>query len=89
MDRVTLVLCINVTGSHKLPVAMVGTANNPLCFRDEGNACPLPYFSQRKASMDKFFYAQWCQTVFLPVVRERHGGAKCAHIMDKSSTHDV
>jgi len=48
MDSVTLVLYTNTTGSHKLPVAMVGTANNPLCFRGEGNESPLPYFSQKK-----------------------------------------
>jgi len=65
MDRVTLVLCTNATGSHKLPVAMVGTANNPLCFRGEGNECPLPYFSQKKSWMDKYAYARWWQTVFL------------------------
>jgi len=89
MDRVTLVLCTNATGSHKLPVAMVGTANKPLCFRGEGNASPLPYFAQKKAWMDKYVYAQWWQTVFLPAVREGHGGTKCALIMDNSSTHDV
>jgi len=89
MDRVTLVLCTSATGSHKLPVAMVGTANKPLCFRGEGNASLLPYFAQKKAWMDKYVYAQWWKTVFLPAVRERHGGTKCALIMDNSSTHDV
>ena len=33
MDRVTLVLCTNATGTHKLPVAMIGAPVNPLCFR--------------------------------------------------------
>ena len=36
MERVTLVLCTNATGTHKLPVAMFGQAENPMCFR--GNA---------------------------------------------------
>jgi len=76
IDRFTLVLCTNVTRSHELPVAMVGTANKPLCFRGEGNASPLPYFAQKKAWMDKYVYAQWWQTVFLPAVRERHGGTQ-------------
>eukprot|EP00168_Porphyra_purpurea_P010995 TRINITY_DN2757_c0_g1_i1.p1 TRINITY_DN2757_c0_g1~~TRINITY_DN2757_c0_g1_i1.p1 ORF type:complete len:274 (-),score=18.50 TRINITY_DN2757_c0_g1_i1:171-992(-) len=39
--------------------------------------------------MDKHVYARWWNTVFLPAVRARHRGAKCALIMDNSSTHDV
>jgi len=49
MDRVTLVLCTNATGNHKLPVAMIGEPVNRLCFRGEGNECPLPYFNQKNA----------------------------------------
>jgi len=49
MDRVTLVLCSNATGTHKLPVAMIGEPVSPLCFRGEGNECPLPYSNQKKA----------------------------------------
>jgi len=89
MDRVTLVLCTNATGTHKLPVEMIGEPVNPLCFRGEGNECPLPYFNQKKAWMDKYVYARWWNTVFLLAVRDRHGGAKCALIMDNSSTHDT
>lgn len=51
-DCVTLVLCTNADASHKLPVAMIGSAASPLCFRGAGNACPLPYFSQKSAWMD-------------------------------------
>ena len=89
MDRVTLVLCSNATGTQKLPVAMMGEPVNLLCFRGEGNECPLPYVNQKKAWMDKYVYARWWNTVFLPAVRDRHGGAKCALIMDNSSTHDT
>eukprot|EP00170_Pyropia_yezoensis_P002565 contig_10773_g2569 len=46
MDRVTLVLCTNATGTHKLPVSMIGEAERPMCFRGVGNECPLPYFNQ-------------------------------------------
>ena len=89
IDRVTLLLCTNATGTHKLPVTMIGSAARPLCFRGEGNECPLPYFDQKKAWMDKHVYEGWWNNVFLPAVRHRHRGAKCALIMDNSSTHDV
>ena len=38
MERVPLVLCTNANGTQKLPVAMNGQANNPMCFRGEDNA---------------------------------------------------
>lgn len=88
-ERVTLVLCTNATGAHKLPVSMIGTAAVPLCFRGQGNACPLPYFKQKNAWMDHHVYTRWFNTVFLPGVRERHGGASVALILNISATHDV
>jgi len=89
MDRVTLILCTNATGTHKLSVAMICEAIKPLCFLGDGNECPLPYFDQRRAWMDKIVYARWWTTVFLPAVREGHRDEKCTLNMDSSSTHDV
>jgi len=89
MDRVTLVLCTNATRTHTLPVAMLSEAVRPLCFRGVGNEFPLPYFSQHKAWMDKHVHAPWFNTVFLPAVRARHGGEKCALILENPSTHDT
>jgi len=48
-DRVTLNLCCNATGTHKVPVTMIGEAAQPMCVQGEGNASPLPYFSQKYA----------------------------------------
>lgn len=88
-DRMTLVLCTNADASHKLPVAMIGSAASPLCFRGAGNACPLPYFSQKSAWMDHHVYAEWFTTVFLAEIRGRPKGARVALIMDNSATHDM
>jgi len=63
--------------------------NNPTCFRGASNAGPLPYFNQTRAWMDKYVYERWWNTVFLPAVRERHRGFKCALIMDNASTQNV
>jgi len=89
MEQATLVLCTNATGNHKLPVAMIGQAESPVCFRGEGNACPLPSFNQKRAWMDKHVYERWWITVLLPAVHQRHRGAKSALIMDNASAHDV
>ena len=48
-DCVTLITCTNATGTHKIPLAMIGKAANPHCFR----SCPspLPYNSQKMLGM--------------------------------------
>jgi len=51
-ERVTLLLACNATGSKKVPVAIIGKAALPLCFRRPGCASPLTYFSQRNSRMD-------------------------------------
>jgi len=58
MDRLTFFLYTNATGTHKLPVAMIGEAAKPLCFRGVGNECPLPYLDRRRAWMDKLVYVR-------------------------------
>jgi len=70
-DRVTLVLACNTTGTHKNPVAMVGKAKQPLCFKPPRWPCPLPYFSQTNAWMDGDLLKSWFETVFLPAERAR------------------
>jgi len=70
-DRVTLTLCCNSTGSHKLPVTMIGKAVQPMCFAGEGNECPLPYFSQKSAWTDASVFKRWFDEVFVPAVRAR------------------
>jgi len=50
-DRVTLTLSLNATGTHKVPVTMIGKAAQPMCFQGEGNASPLPYISLSRLGM--------------------------------------
>jgi len=45
-DRVTLFFDCNATGTHKIPVAMIGKAKQPMCFKPPRRPCPLPYFSK-------------------------------------------
>lgn len=41
-ERVTAVLCVNSEASHKLPIAIIGKAVRPLCFRPPRPVCLLP-----------------------------------------------
>lgn len=86
-DRVTFVLACNATGSHKIPVAMIGKAKQPLCFQPPRRPCPLPYFSQKSAWMDAEIFKSWFETVFLPAVRARTT-LPVALLSDNCGAHD-
>eukprot|EP00168_Porphyra_purpurea_P018752 TRINITY_DN7135_c0_g1_i1.p1 TRINITY_DN7135_c0_g1~~TRINITY_DN7135_c0_g1_i1.p1 ORF type:complete len:534 (-),score=5.13 TRINITY_DN7135_c0_g1_i1:258-1859(-) len=70
-DRVTLVLACNATGSHKIPVAIIGSAAVPFFFKPPRSGRPLPYFSQKSAWMDGEVHEKWFNTVFVREVRAR------------------
>ncbi len=46
-DRVTLITCTNATGSPRLPLAMIGKAVKPRCFRT--TPPPVPYNNKPNA----------------------------------------
>lgn len=85
-DRVTLVLACNATGTHKIPVAIIGKAKRPLCFKLIRAACALPYFAQKSAWMDKKVNKMWFESVFLPAVTAR-GSTFCVLISDNRTAH--
>jgi len=85
--RVTIVLAFNATGSKKVPVAIIGKAAPPLCFRRPGCASPLPYFSQRSSWMDGVVFKKWVYEVFLPFIR-LHTTEKVALVVDNLASHD-
>jgi hypothetical protein len=49
-DRVTLIVCANAMGTHKIPCALIDKLKAPACINDR--KWPVPYFSQAKAWMD-------------------------------------
>ena len=85
-DRVTLVLCTNATGSHKIASLMIGTSKRPRCFR--GETIPLEYAQQKSAWMDRTVYRHWWTNVFLPSVRSKTS-EPVALILDIFSGHDM
>ncbi|KAF0735534.1 hypothetical protein Ae201684P_022419 [Aphanomyces euteiches] len=83
-DRVSLVVCANATGSHKIPCAMIGKFASPACIH--GTKWPLPYFSQKNAWMETALCVLWFNKVFVPEVRKRTV-RKVLLIMDNAPSH--
>ena len=84
-DRLTLVLCCNATGSCKIDPLLIGSAKQPHCFRD--GKCPVPYYSQKNAWMDRAAYKFWWE-LFLSNIR-KWTREPVALIMDQCSGHDA
>jgi hypothetical protein len=70
-DWVSLIVCANVVGTHKIPCALIGKPKAPACIRDR--KWPVPYFSQVKAWMDVETCWKWFNEVFFPEVKKRTG----------------
>jgi hypothetical protein len=48
-DRVSLIVCANALGTHKIPCVMIGKLKEPACIKDRH--WPVLYFNQAKAWM--------------------------------------
>ena len=84
-DRLTLLLCVNATGTCKIPPLLVGTAKNPHCFRD--GQPPIPYINQKCAWVDRTIYKHWWFNIFMPAIRQWTRDP-VALTMDNCSSHD-
>jgi hypothetical protein len=68
-DWVSLIVCANVVGTHKIPCALIGKPKALACFKD--HQWVVQYFSEAKAWMDVETCWKWFNEVFLPKVKKR------------------
>lgn len=83
-DRVSLIVCANATGTHKIPCALIGRPKEPACIKDRH--WPIPYFNQPKAWMDVETCWKWFNEVFFPAVKKRTG-CRVLLLMDNAPGH--
>lgn len=67
-DRVTVMVCANATGTHKIPLLLIGKSKNPRCFKNV--KIPLTYKSQKNAWMNADLFVEWFQHTFVPEVKQ-------------------
>ena len=70
-ERVSLVVCANATGTHKIPCTLIGKAKFPACIKNRER--PFKYISQNKTWMDVSTYWKWFEEVFYSEVRKTTG----------------
>ena len=83
-ERLSLVVCANATGTHKVPCTMIGKPKSPACIKQR--QWPIKYFSQGKAWMDVDTCWKWFNEVFYPEVKKRTG-CPVLLLMDNAPGH--
>ncbi|XP_018577088.1 jerky protein homolog-like [Anoplophora glabripennis] len=72
-ERVTILAmqCSNASGSHKLPLTMIGKSTKPRAFKNlSPTAMPVYYRNQRSAWMDSKLFKAWFYEEFVPQVEQ-------------------
>ena len=87
-DRVTVALCTNATGTHKLKPLVIGSAKRPRCFGtwDPERDAKVVYDSNKSSWMERSIFERW----ITDFNEEMKGMGKTAWLlMDNSSTHGI
>ncbi|XP_041527659.1 jerky protein homolog [Microtus oregoni] len=68
-DRLTVLMCANATGSHRIKPLAIGKGGGPRAFRGIQHL-PIAYKAQGNAWVDKEIFSDWFHHIFVPSVRE-------------------
>ena len=68
-DRLTVLCCANMAGTHKVKLCVVGKHKKPRCFKNV-NYLPVDYHNQRSAWMTAEIFLDWFKHCFVPSVKE-------------------
>lgn len=88
-ERVSILLCSNASGTHKVKPLVIGKSRKPRCFKNFKN--PLDYNNSQKAWMTLNIFTHWFHTCFVKQVRsfctENNLPKKAILLVDNCSAH--
>lgn len=82
-ERVTLLLCANMSGSEKLPPLLIGKSANPRCFKGVTRK-PVRYRFNKKAWMTAVLFEEWLNSVNAQMVTQKR---KVLLFLDNCTAH--
>ncbi|KAI5929461.1 jerky protein homolog [Manis javanica] len=91
-DRLTVLMCANATGSHKIKPLVIGKCSGPRAFKGIQHL-PAAYKAQGNVWVDKEIFSDWFHHIFVPSVKEhfRTTGlpedSKAILLLDHSRAH--
>ncbi|CAB5360730.1 unnamed protein product [Rhizophagus irregularis] len=88
-ERLSVALCANADGSHKLPPLIIGKYANPRCFKNVniGNL-PMSYRNNAKAWMLATIFQEWLQE-FDYQVGIKHDKQRVLLLLDNYTSHKI
>lgn len=88
-ERLTLLVCPNLTGTIRIPILVIGRSKNPRCFRNKN--LPSYYASQNSIWMTKNIFFDWFNNCFmrsiLEIQRNRNENYDVALFLDNAGSH--
>lgn len=91
-ERITVALCSNASGSHKLPLFVIGKSAKPRAFKNLNmSSLPVYYRAQKSAWMDSYLFKEWFESEFVPKVKHHLTSlklpVKALLVLDNAPTH--
>lgn len=91
-DRITVMVCANASGNHRLPLLVIGKSKKPRAFKNLNMAAfPANYCNQKSAWMSQIIFSDWFHKKFVPQVKahlaEKKLPQKALLLMDNAPTH--
>ncbi|KFD66801.1 hypothetical protein M514_20945, partial [Trichuris suis] len=72
-ERVTMMLCANSSGTHRLLLFLVGKSKNPRSFKNV--KLPVRYSHQKQAWMNFHIFKEWFKGTFIPEAKKYQSSA--------------
>jgi transposase len=83
MDRITALVCANMTGCDRRPLLVIGKSRNPRCFKGISHL-PVQYKSNANAWMTANIFTNWLKDWDLELCRQNR---KILLVLDNCSAH--
>ena len=88
-ERLSIALCANADGSHKLPPLIIGKFAKPRCFKNINiSNLKMTYRSNPKAWMLTTLFQEWLQE-FDYQVAQKHNGQRILLLLDNCPSHKI
>ena len=88
-ERLSIALCANADGSHKLKPLIIGKFEKPRCFKNvKIQSIPMTYRNNAKAWMITSLFQEWIRE-FDRQVGLKHQGQRVLLLLDNCSSHKL
>lgn len=91
-ERVTVAVCSNAAGTHKIPLFVIGKSAKPRALKNVNpSSLPVYYRSQKSAWMNADLFKEWFDLEFVPKVKDHLRSInlpiKAILLLDNAPTH--